>query len=417
MPHQGSKQPQPQILTPRPPLVAYRDDLGRRGTEEPFGPSDATWLTVASILSHSVSVAPEERPPLLPTLRAVLAGDPALRDILDTIVEQPSNEFELDSVSPIVREMVFRMEEAGALNLAYSILSILVDADLRLSTIERGRVLAQLGRVAWRSGALDTSREHYRRAEVLGRTGRIPELRIRAWIGYSIVARHRGNYPDVRKWGARAANEAERLNLPLLASLAYHSLMVAASVAGDPNSALGFGWRVYQGAVGEPQREASALLHLSQTLLEAGYPHAALRGYLAALDRKPVARVAYPTLGGLSLAAARVGNRALVHETAKRIDALIASAHFPHGSAGALLELSEALATIGDMTQAATRRARALEVAQRYSFHEYVHHLEALRIEPATPRAEAPQAFDPKGKEIEHAIASLELVGGATEGF
>ena len=406
-----SKEQQAQILAAHPPLVAYRDDLARRGSGEAFGPSDATWLSVASILSHSVNVAPDERPPLHSTLRDVVAGDPAMRDVLDEVVEQPSNEFELDSVSPIVRAIVNRMEDEGALSLAYSTLMILVDADLRLSTIERGRLLAQLGRVAWRAGALDTSREHYRQAEVLGRTGRIPELRIRAWVGYSIVARHRGNYPEVRKWATRAVHEAERANLPLLASLACHSLVVAAAVAGDLNSALVYGWRVYQGAVGDPQREASALLRLAQTLLESGRPAAALRGYFAALERKPVARIAFPALGGLSLAAARVGSPALVHEVKARIEALSARMTVPYGYAGALLELSEALAIIGDVAEAAQCRTRALELARRHAFHELVHRLEGLRFEPVAARAEAPHVLDPHGTEVVHAVASLELAG------
>ena len=399
------------MLAPRPPLVAYRDDLARRGTREPFGTSDATWISMATVLSHGVTVSPEERPPLLATVREIIRGDPALRDVLDAVGEQPSNEFELDGVSPIVRAVVTRMEDDGALNLAYSTLTILADADLRLSTIERGRVLAQLGRVAWRSGALETSREHYRKAEVLGRTAHISELRIRAWIGYSIVARHRGNYPDVRKWGGRAANEAERADLPLLASLAYHSLMVAAAVAGDLNAALVYGWRVYRGAVGDRSREAGALLHLSQTLLEAGYPETALRGYFATLERKPTARVAFPTLGGLSLAAARVGNHTLVHETKARIEELIANAPYPYGCAGALLELSEALAIIGDSTDASDCRTRALAIARRHAYHEFVHRLEALRVVPTATRATAPHMLDPDGTEVARAVASLELVG------
>lgn len=400
------------MLAPRPPLAAYREDLARRGTHEPFGPSDGTWISVATVLSHGVSVAPEERPPLLSTLREIIGSDPTLRDVL-AVAEQSPNEFELDSVSPIVRAVVNRMEDDGALNLAYSTLIILTEADLRLSTIERGRVLAQLGRVAWKAGALEQSREHYRKAEVLGRTARIPELRIRAWIGYSVVARHRGNYPEVRKWAARAVDEAERAGLPKLASLAYHSLVVAAGVAGDLNAALVYGWREYEGAAGDHGREASALLRLAQTLLQAGYPDAAIRGYFATLDRKPVARVAFPTLGGLSLAAARVGNRALVRETKARIEELIASTPYPYGSADALLELSEALATIGDIADASDCRARALELAERHRYHEIIYRLESLRVAPAALRETAPHVLDPTGTEVLLAVNSLKFAGTA----
>src|SRR5687768_6376538 len=162
------------MLAPRPPLAAYRQDLARRGGQDEFGPSDATWLSVAMILSHAMDVPADSRPPLLPTLRDVVGSDPVLREVLAVSECDPPPEFELDGVSPIVRAIVDRMEDEGALNLAYSTLALLADADLRLSVLERGRVVAQLGRVAWKAGALDTAREQYRRVEVLGRTARIP---------------------------------------------------------------------------------------------------------------------------------------------------------------------------------------------------------------------------------------------------
>jgi tetratricopeptide (TPR) repeat protein len=396
------------MVTPRPPLTAYREDLARCGAHDSgFGPSDATWLSVATILSHAVDVPADSRAPLLPTLREVIASDPALRGVLPPSDQQPPDGFELDSVSPIVRAIVDRMEDDGALSLAYSMLSTLADADLRLSVLERGRVLAQLGRVAWKEGALETAREQYRRTEVLGRAGRIPELRVRAWVGYSILAHLRGNYPEVRKWGARAAHEADRAGLAELGSLAYHGLMVSAAVAGDFNAALVYGWRAYQGAIGDRAREAGALLHLSQCLLECGRPEAALPGFIATLDRQPTARIALPALGGLAIAAAALGDRALVFGTRARIERLIAIAPLPYQCAAALLELSQALAVIGDADGAVAYHTRAFELAQRYAYHEILYRLEAVRIRPAASRTEAPHVLDPKGTEVARAVTSL----------
>ena len=193
------------FAAPRPPLAAYRDDLARRGRGS-FGPSDATWLSVATVLVHAVGVSPENRPPLLDALREILSGDPVLRDVLTAAPDSSAAEHELDAVSPIVRALVQRMEDDGALSLAYSTLSALVDADLRLGVLERGRVIAQMGRVAWKAGALETARDQYRRVEVLGRAARSAELRVRAWTGYSILAQLRGNYPAMRRSAcARAA--------------------------------------------------------------------------------------------------------------------------------------------------------------------------------------------------------------------
>jgi hypothetical protein len=404
-----SPQPGP-MIAPRPPLAAYREDLARRGGVEPFGPSDATWLSVATILSHSVDLPADGGPPLIETLRKVIEGDLALRAVIDAADQPVSTELELDAVSPIIRAIGRRMEDDGALHLAYSTLSTLADADVRLSILERGRVVAQLGRVAWKVGALETSREHYRRAEVFGRTARIPELRIRAWIGYSIVARLHGNYPEVRTWATRAAHEAERAGLGALGALAYHSLMVSAAVSGDLNAALVYGWRVFEGAAGDPAKEATALLNLAQYLLECGEPQAAVRGFIAALDRGPIARDALPALGGLALAAAAVGDRELVLTTKSRLEQMVARTPTPYECASALFELSQALATIGH-SGAADCRARALEIAQRHAFHELSHRLESVRTTTPARRAEPLAALDSDAAAVAHAVASLTLSG------
>jgi tetratricopeptide (TPR) repeat protein len=398
-------------LAPRHPLAAYRQDLARRGGQDGFGPSDATWLSMATILSHAVDVPADSRPPLLTTLREVVGSDRVLREVLAVSQSGPSPEFELDSVSPIVRAIVERMEDDSALNLAYSTLAILADADLPLSVLERGRVLAQLGRVAWKAGALDTAREQYRRVEVLGRTARIPELRVRAWVGYSIVARLRGNYPEVRKWATRAAHEAERAGLTTLGSLAYHSLMVSAAVAGDLNGALVYGWRAYQGVVGDSTREAEALLNLSELLLRSGHPKAAARGFTAVIARDPGARIALPAFGGLGLAASALGDRTSVRTMRARAEPLIARAGLPYQSAATLLELSQALAVVGDTDGATQCRTKALDIAERQAYHEIAHRLEALEMTPEAQPVEAPHALDPHATEVADAVASIGLVG------
>ncbi|MFN2566704.1 MAG: hypothetical protein ABR499_17040 [Gemmatimonadaceae bacterium] len=399
------------MLAPRPPLVAYREDLARGGNRDAFGPSDATWLTVATILSHGVDVPADSRPSLLTTLRDVVSGDPALSSALGVPDTNAPAELELDAASPIVRAVVEHMEDAGALNLAYATLSILADADLRLSVLERGRVLAQLGRVAWKVGALETSREQYRRVEVLGRVSRDPELRVRAWIGYSVLAHLRGNYPDMRKWAARAAHEADAAGLAALGSLAYHNLMVAAAVAGDLNKALVHGWRAYQGAAGDPVREAEMLLNLSQFLLDCGQASAAAHGFTATLARRPLMRIVLPALGGLAIASSTLGDREGVYAARARARRLIPAARLPYQSAAVLLELSQALAAIGDPAGVAECRAAAAEIAERHGFHEISLRLEALCVAPERSGGEGPYMLDPRATEVARAVASLSLAG------
>jgi tetratricopeptide (TPR) repeat protein len=303
------------------------------------------------------------------------------------------------------------MEDDGALSLAYSTLAILADADLRLSVLERGRVLAQLGRVAWKAGALDTAREQYRRVEVLARAASSAELRARAWLGYGIVAQLRGNYPEVRKWSARAADQADRAGLAAVGSIAYHNLMVSAAVAGDFNGALGYGWRAYQGSIGDAACEAEALLNLSELLLRSGHADSAVRGFTAALARRPRARIALPALGGVAKAASVLGDDIGVRDARLRAERLLAISGLPYQSAALLLELSEALARIGDFADARGCRARALEIADRHAYHEIAHRLAELDIVLEPSRPEAPHALDPQGTEVARAVASLDLVG------
>jgi tetratricopeptide (TPR) repeat protein len=402
------------MLAPRPPLAAYRQDLARRRGQDGFGPSDATWLSVATILSHAVDVPADSRPPLLPTLREVVASDPVLHEVLAVSEYESPPEFELDGVSPIVRAVVERMEDDGALNLAYSTLAILADADLRLSVLERGRIVAQLARVARKAGALDTAREHYRRVEVLGRASRIPELRVRAWVGYGIIARLRGNYPDMWKWSARAAHEADRAGLLALGSLAYHGLMIAAAKTGNLNAALVYGWRAFQNALGDSAREAEMLLNISQLLYQAGHPSVALHGFTAALAREPASRVGLPTLGSIALAAAALDDGDRVRAALVHAERLIGTGGPPYESADVLFELSTALAMVGDARAADECRARALEIAARQGYHELTHRLEALEIAPRPARVGAVHSLDADASAVARAVTSLGLVGSGT---
>jgi hypothetical protein len=414
MPRQMTLQLGP-LIAPRSPLMAYREDLALRGDRGAFGLSDSTWLGIATVLGHLVGVPPESRAPLIASLREVVAGDASARQRLDAAEREASGDHELDVVSPIVRAVVEDMEDGGALGLAYSTLWILADADLRLSVLERGRVLAQLGRVAWKAGALETSHEHYRRVEVLGRVARSSELRVRAWVGYSILARIRGNYPEVRKWGARATHEADRAGLTALGSLAYHNLMAAAAVAGDINTALAYGWRAFQGATGNPAREADMLLNLSQLLHLSGHPEVAIHGFAAALARQPAARVALPTLGGMALAASAIGDAARVRRAWAQAERLIATTGPSYEAASTLLELSEALAVVADIDGADACRTRALAIATQRGFHELTHRGERQRTRPDPVQTDAPHALDVHGRVVARAVRSLGLVGSGAD--
>jgi tetratricopeptide (TPR) repeat protein len=183
--------------------------------------------------------------------------------------------------------------------------------------------------------------------------------------------------------------------------------MVSAAVAGDLNGALVYGWRAYQSAAGDETREAEMLLNLSELLLRCGQWKAAAHGFTIALGRHPVARLALPMLGGLGLAASTLGDTAALQAIRARVERLIAVAGLPYQSAAALLELSQALAAIGDATGLAECRAQALEIAERHGYHEITLRLEGLRIADKPHQPEAPHALTPDAIDVARAVASL----------
>jgi hypothetical protein len=115
--------------------------------------------------------------------------------------------------------------------------------------------------------------------------------------------------------------------------------MISAGVAGDYNAALVYGWRAYEGATGDPNHEASALIALAQVLYETGRPEVAVHGFAAAVAREPPARTALPALGGLALAAAALGDARRVHAARAQAERQMAVAGLPYDAASTLLEL------------------------------------------------------------------------------
>src|SRR5439155_16962933 len=162
--------------------------------------------------------------------------------------------------------------------------------------------------------------------ERLGSEHRLAELTGRAWVGYGILAQFRGNFPEAKELfhqiieldGAAADS----------IGIAHQQLMVAAAEARDYDTAASHAWKAFQGATTALQ-ETEALASLAQLLLAAGYPRAALRGFAAALARKPIPRYELAILGGAACAAAAalpcVAARTLVRNFSERVDALVTS--------------------------------------------------------------------------------------------
>ena len=349
--------------------AAYRKDLGANPGRDSLDPLDGAWIAVTTMLSHAVD-APRARRAGLLRQSVILSKKATGRHL------HGRRRASTRTSAEIVLGLVEDMEDAAALTLALTTLEMFAKASPKLKPIERGRVIAQAARIARKTGSLEIAEIRYRALARMATRLREPELRIRAWIGYAVLAHLRGNYPKVRYWATRAAKAAVREELPRLEALAHHCLMVVAGGLRDLDQALLQGWRAYELSVGDPTTEADMLVCLGQTLLHANDPHAARSGFAGALARTPPGRIALPALGGYALASGKLGDHDSVRWATSQVKQIGGIARYPYETAAALCECMLAAASVGDTTQAESLREAALAIAQSYGYHEIVYQSE-----------------------------------------
>jgi tetratricopeptide (TPR) repeat protein len=374
------------MLPLQSPLEAYRADLSRHPNRTDFGRSDTVWLLVAHCL-HRLSRAQGEARRSIAENCATAIGDLATTVSPDT----PEEAAMLGELSKLrgslpridtarcageivaaARVLADQMADAGALWLAYSTLGHARMAAQSAAHRELGLAMADQAWVSRSLGDLDSADELYHAVAALGDKYDQIELRTRALLGMGVTARVRGNYPRARAAFQDGLARARRGGLTDLESVAHQGLLIAAITAGDSDTALVHGWAAYGLAQGNADREAELLINVSHVSMVAGYPAAALRGFLAALVRTTGARYRIPSLGGAAVASARIGNRDLLDSIARVAEDSLMTAGLPFESAGALRSLSEAFETVGEAARAEEYRLRARSLARKNGFFEIV---------------------------------------------
>jgi tetratricopeptide (TPR) repeat protein len=370
--------------------LAYRKDLAAAPGKDALDPADGTWIAVATLLCHAAEAPVSARAEIRE--RAAALARSALQMRTGPRPPRGGRRLARASAAAPVRELVSHMEDAGALNLALTTLQSFAKSMPRLQPLEQGRIVAQAARVAWKAGDLDAAKKRYAAvARMAGRLGEA-ELRVRAWIGYGVLARLRGNYPDVQKWALRAAKVAEREKLVDLAALAHHSLTVVAGGRGEFEKALVHGWRAYQLSAGDRVAEAEMLLCLGQTLLNGGDPATALSGFAGALVRNPPARIVLPALGGYATASAAIGDETSVRWAAEQVLHRSRVAGVPYESAAALIECVSASVTVGQGPIAGPLRDAARALARAHGYHEIEFRTDTAEPTPALRSRPVPSA-------------------------
>jgi len=302
-----------------------------------------------------------------------------------------------------------RMESAGVLLLAASALGSLTRILDDARPLRQGRAVAQWARVERLLGEGDVAADLYRRAGAIGTRARIPELRARADLGLGVLARMRGNYPEARRRFRRALALAEREGLAELTGLAHQSLLVAAAVARDFDTALSHGWSALAHVAGSPAKEAEVLLNLATLCLDAGQDEAALRGFFAAAERTQRKGARIAAQAGAAVAAARTGDRVTLLRCTAAVERALEGEMAPYERALRLLTLSDAWRAAGDERAEESAIRRGLEVARAHGFAELVHEFESRprAAERTDPFSDAPAALGIDGRRVVSALAAL----------
>lgn len=386
------------MLAPLPSIEAFRRDaVSIDGAELDDGLA-ASWLESAIRLERAAMTRGAER-------ERFLSGLLAQHDVMAF----PDSPVSPAAVFSTITTLAADMENEACFRTAHSVLStllmVLPDSEIAL----RGRVIAQQGRLARHLGEREAANRYYTEVERLGADHGLPDLTGRAWVGLGILARIRGDFPEARR-RFLATIDLKGASSESIGH-AHHEMMVAAATAGDFDTGAKHAWEAFRGAATAGQ-ETEALLNLAQLLLEAGHARAALRGFAAALARNPIYRLELPILGGAACAAAaslpHAAARALVRNFAERIEVVVQHLRngesLPHPSASALVEVSEALAVIGDDERALRLSGRAADLAEAHGFHQLTYRVEnpVLVTQPA-PLAPATQAIIAAVDELEGA--------------
>lgn len=407
------------MLAPLSPLDAYRDDLNRLHRRSEFGNADTVWLLLAHCLGRLSKVGDAVRDQLAAQSANALRDLADSADGLDDVDSAHVNDLRMliaglsaietragaDALSRACRGFAARMADAGALAVAFSVIGCARTVAVDASDRERGLLAADQARIARQLGELDSAEELYRTASAIGERSSDSELLARASLGRGVIARVRGNYPMARTLFQHGLSLAVNAKSRELEFFAHQGLTIVTCVTGDCDASLSHGWSAFRLAIGDVTREAETLTNISQLCLEYGYPHAAIRGFMASLARSEVLRVRLAALGGAALAAGRVSDRGLLQRITREITQTVERSALSYENAQALYHLSAAHVAIEDEVNAERYRQEVQKIAKARGYFELMHQAERDEVARAATLA-ARRDLDVTSREV---VSSLEL--------
>ena len=314
-------------------LTAYRRDLERTPDVVRFGDDDARWLRVALQVERLTA----------PATGRVRRGSP----LATHVALRPRR----------LLALAERMEAAGALTLAYTTLAAARRVWDTVDPASSGVAIFRQARICRTSGASPAAENFYTYLFSFATRHRLPELRGRALVGRGIIRTLEGDPTAGRRWFAKA--RAASGGNPVAIGVSHHAEMVAALAEGDHSQALVSGWKALATGALSLHDEGSLMVNLASIALQAERPQAAMRAVHLALRKTSHPRVRLTAYSKGALAAAHLGQKAMVAKFASRLTATAATANFPVDELESRSELAVAFAQIGE-TVKARRLARSV---------------------------------------------------------
>lgn len=336
----------------------------------PIGKDDGSWIAISTIVSEVAHARGAQRRQFLDDAAKMAAElfDPA--SLAYGCAFDPRTVDRSSSIA-VLRLLAERMEYAGTLNLATSLLEGLAGV-LPIESVNSGRVLAQRARLSWKMGKTDLALARYQHLRGKARKVESNELLVRAWAGFVALAQLRGNYPDVRRWSTRVVTLSRRCSYSRLSGLGYHGLMVSDAAAHQYGEAIPHGWAAFQCHAGSSQGESEALNNLAQLFYLSGRPDVARDAFTRVLAARPAPHVGAAALGGYALSSAAVSDERGVRWAAAEAATLSDVHRQKYEIVNTLIECASALDLVGDQAYASVLRARAAAMAQYAGFYELV---------------------------------------------
>lgn len=390
-------------------FAAFAEDSRKPGSAEAGNDDRAqAWLTIASAAETLGSLRGRERTEFLREFDDSLLPPAGKRPSIVHDVA-PAPDAGLGQVAERFRVAAEEMERGGFLNLAYTTVSAICRVMVREDNPSRLMTTIHLGRIARELSDLSVAIDCYRSVVTEGLRERDGPSAARGFLGLALVAVMRGNYPLVRSMFEQMVQHA--LPGSNTEGLGQMGLSNVARREGKFADALIHGWRAHD-ITTDPDERLGILGNLSVIALDAGFPKAAMNGFLHVLSLSETPDNVLGVLHGAMLAAAELKDEARLRQFHVRGNATASAYNQPFEIARVELSAGTAWQRIGKPETARIHFGRALEVASAHEYHELGMLAEAALGTVHTPPTpdQAPKPAHEPGSDERLAVGIARLV-------